>query len=67
MNKPDAQRLHDRHSGPRLVEQAQRKVGSQKALAAMVGLSCESLRLIANGTHDIKYSMQYLLEVVTHE
>jgi len=64
MARPDAVLHHTPDAAPGLIEQAVVAVGTKAELARRLGITTEQLRLLSNGTHQLKYSLQYTIEKI---
>jgi len=60
----DARKHHDPDSAPGLIEQAIQVVGTQKELAARLGVRRQTIHYIRTGRHAMSYGMQVMLEGV---
>ena len=60
----DARKYHDPDSAPSLIEQAIQVVGTQKELAARLGVRRQTIHYIRTGRHTMSYGMQVMLEGV---
>jgi DNA-binding transcriptional regulator YdaS (Cro superfamily) len=58
----DARTHHDPAKAPGLIAQAISVAGSQKELAARLGITTRYLRAVAKGEYEISYTLQVSLE-----
>jgi DNA-binding transcriptional regulator YdaS (Cro superfamily) len=58
----DARTHHDPAKAPGLIAQAINVAGSQKELAARLGITTRYLRAVVKGEYEISYTLQVSLE-----
>lgn len=62
----DARQHHDPAKAPGLVSQAIEAVGTQRELAARIGVTPRYLQLLARGEREMSYTMQVTLEQISN-
>ncbi len=67
MHTLDARKHHDPGKAPGLVSAAIAAVGTQKEVAARLGVTPRYLQMLARGEYRMSYPLQYCLECLSTE